>query len=186
MAPINFVDTKKILTWKFINSSKLVNQKENHSFNCDLKLNQAEEKPFKCDQCEYMCNRKDNLKAHQRKHTNEKAFECDQCKFKFTTTTHLKRHMLIHSQVKPFVCDKCDFKCARADNLKTHQRTHTDMNPWNFFFKGQFKVFNFFRVCQNHARKIQIKNYLNKNYDPEKKAYYENKILKLLKNWRHF
>ena len=42
-------------------------------------MTHKEERPFKCDDCDYSSSQKSNLRKHIMTHTGEKPFKCDDC-----------------------------------------------------------------------------------------------------------
>jgi len=88
------------------------------------------EKPFNCDQCDYVCLQSTHLTTHKRMHTGEKPFKCDHCDFACSRSTHLTTHKRIHTGEKPFKCDHCDFACVDSSGLTTHKRVHTGEKPF--------------------------------------------------------
>ncbi|VDP67550.1 unnamed protein product [Echinostoma caproni] len=65
----------------------------------------------------------------------EKAFACTMfdCTKRFARIDELKRHQRIHSDVKQFVCESCNKGFTRSDHLMTHRRTHTGERPYPCF-----------------------------------------------------
>jgi uncharacterized Zn-finger protein len=58
--------------------------------------------------------------GHPQPQANERPFKCDQCPQSFNRNHDLKRHKRIHLAVKPFPCDFCDKSFSRKDALKRH------------------------------------------------------------------
>ncbi|KAL9975985.1 hypothetical protein ACROYT_G013214 [Oculina patagonica] len=103
-----------------------------------------DEKPYMCDQCDYVSNREGNVKRHrklvhgevierQQKSRKEddqgegdederKKYVCTICGKRFTRQNHLDNHVMIHGDEKPFQCEECMYKCNRKCNLKRHTR----------------------------------------------------------------
>ena len=68
-----------------------------------------QERPLRCEQCDYSCAQAKHLKWHTFTHTGEK---------------------LIHSGEKPFVCKQCNYSSAEASKLKRHMQTHSGEKPF--------------------------------------------------------
>ena len=74
-----------------------------------MDVNDAGERPLRCEQCDYSCAQAKHLKWHTFTHTGEK---------------------LIHSGEKPFVCKQCNYSSAEASKLKRHMQTHSGEKPF--------------------------------------------------------
>eukprot|EP00088_Acartia_fossae_P042618 TRINITY_DN447_c0_g1_i1.p1 TRINITY_DN447_c0_g1~~TRINITY_DN447_c0_g1_i1.p1 ORF type:complete len:343 (-),score=38.03 TRINITY_DN447_c0_g1_i1:34-1062(-) len=92
-------------------------------------------KIIKCEVCDLPVRDNYQLKLHKRKHTNEKPYKCDDCQFPFTRSADLERHKKICKQrIISNFCTKChsafknqteynkhalwDTKCGRLKNMK--------------------------------------------------------------------
>ncbi|KAG8223628.1 hypothetical protein J437_LFUL003496 [Ladona fulva] len=89
----------------------------------------TDEKPFKCDVCEYRTAVLSRMKHHSRKHTGEKPYECDVCEFRTASHSNLKIHSFKHTGEKPFKCKVC-VRTSRRIYLKEHICKHTNEKPW--------------------------------------------------------
>ncbi|KAF5304210.1 hypothetical protein FQR65_LT08017 [Abscondita terminalis] len=85
----------------------------------------SNEKQFKCNLCDYLCNFSNNLKLHSMKHSGEQLFSCDKCNYKSYSNYNLRRHKIIHSNEKQFKCRLCDYRCNFLYNLKNHLIKHS-------------------------------------------------------------
>ncbi|GBP77944.1 Zinc finger protein 233 [Eumeta japonica] len=88
------------------------------------------EKPFKCKHCEYSAHRMGSLQSHMRTHSGEKPYKCKQCKYSACKLGELKIHMHTHTAVKPFKCEWCEYSTRKSADLKTHLLTHTGKKPY--------------------------------------------------------
>uniref|UniRef100_A0A8D9APG6 Zinc finger protein 64 n=1 Tax=Cacopsylla melanoneura TaxID=428564 RepID=A0A8D9APG6_9HEMI len=94
-----------------------------------------EDKPHKCDLCEFRTAYSQSLVIHFRTHTGEKPFECSACNFKCTTSSSLKSHVKIHhekhSRAEKLIsvgtenkqlhgCNYCAFKAKKLGTLNRH------------------------------------------------------------------
>ncbi|XP_026685779.1 zinc finger Y-chromosomal protein 1-like isoform X2 [Diaphorina citri] len=96
-----------------------------------------EDKPHKCDLCEFRTAYSQSLVIHFRTHTGEKPFECLSCDFKSTTSSSLKSHIKIHHEKrspveklcklaqsplgdKQYACKYCAFKAKKFGTLNRH------------------------------------------------------------------
>lgn len=87
------------------------------------------EKQFLCNigSCEKRFARVDELKRHQRTHSDYRPYGCDRCNKAFTRSDHLITHKRTHTGEKPYQCPHCDRRFARSDERSRHIKTH--MNP---------------------------------------------------------
>lgn len=58
----------------------------------------ADEKPFKCSECNFRCRNKFNLVVHGRLHTGEKIYYCNECGKAFATKSAFEQHVGAHSE----------------------------------------------------------------------------------------
>ena len=81
----------------------------------------------KCDLCEYVSTRSNDLVTHKRTHTGDKPYKCDfdRCDYACAQSSSL-----VHTGDKPYKCDLCDFACALSGTLVSHKRTHTGEKPY--------------------------------------------------------
>ncbi|UYV65697.1 hypothetical protein LAZ67_3005171 [Cordylochernes scorpioides] len=89
----------------------------------------SDEKPFKCEYCDYETTKKHSLTYHLYTHTGEKPFKCDQCDFRTRLKKNLKRHINTHASKRPFKCEHCDYETARKESLTNHLFKHTGEKP---------------------------------------------------------
>nr|CDS27254.1 early growth response protein 3 [Hymenolepis microstoma] len=91
----------------------------------------AKEKQFVCNAegCEKRFARVDELKRHQRTHSDFRPYTCNVCDKGFTRSDHLITHRRTHTGEKPYSCQYCDRCFARSDERSRHLRTHTNPRP---------------------------------------------------------
>ncbi|GFS07950.1 zinc finger protein [Elysia marginata] len=110
-----------------------------------------ERKVFRCPQCRYVTDRKNNLKRHivTMHHTSSKTLECcgiafqskaalrehnsvfhkggyrcSLCARNFCRKALLRRHLTVHSGQKDFFCEQCGYATSHKSNLERHQKVH--------------------------------------------------------------
>ncbi|KAA0197587.1 Early growth response protein 1-B [Fasciolopsis buskii] len=90
------------------------------------KPNRVLEKAFACTMfdCTKRFARIDELKRHQRIHSDVKQFVCDVCEKGFTRSDHLMTHRRTHTGERPYPCFHCDRKFARSDERNRHSKVH--------------------------------------------------------------
>eukprot|EP00090_Calanus_glacialis_P029570 TRINITY_DN47467_c0_g1_i1.p1 TRINITY_DN47467_c0_g1~~TRINITY_DN47467_c0_g1_i1.p1 ORF type:complete len:374 (-),score=64.85 TRINITY_DN47467_c0_g1_i1:40-1161(-) len=83
---------------------------------------------FTCSICGNVYARKENLKAHERKHTGETPYSCNYCEEKFNMSYKLKDHMNskhLNIERKLFVCEFCGKEYKKRSDMNEHTNTHT-------------------------------------------------------------
>ncbi|XP_046326311.2 zinc finger protein 729-like [Haliotis rufescens] len=111
----------------------------------------TDRKAFKCPQCLYFTDRKNNLKRHivtmhqecsktleccgvmflskaaLRDHVglfHRGGYRCQICSRNFCRKALLRRHLTVHSGRKDFSCDLCGYATSHKSNLERHQKVH--------------------------------------------------------------
>ncbi|KAF6778564.1 hypothetical protein AHF37_01561 [Paragonimus kellicotti] len=84
------------------------------------------EKAFACQfpNCLKRFARIDELKRHQRTHSDVRQFVCDVCGKGFTRSDHLMTHRRTHTGERPYPCEHCDRRFARSDERNRHMKVH--------------------------------------------------------------
>ena len=79
-------------------------------------------KSFKCDACDKVFMRSNNLKLHiDSVHEGRKSFTCDFCKSEFTQNSSLRRHMdRKHGEKKRFKCSTCNASFVEMRSFNEH------------------------------------------------------------------
>lgn len=115
-----------------------------------------DKKTFRCPQCRYLTDRKNNLKRHimtmhqdssksleccgvsfqnkaaLRDHNSifhRGGYRCQICSRNFCRKALLRRHLTVHSGQKDFFCDICGYATSHKSNLERHQKVHTKREP---------------------------------------------------------
>ncbi|VDM34498.1 unnamed protein product [Hydatigera taeniaeformis] len=91
----------------------------------------SKEKQFVCNAegCEKRFARVDELKRHQRTHSDIRPYTCNICDKGFTRSDHLITHRRTHTGEKPYPCQYCERCFARSDERSRHVKTHTNPRP---------------------------------------------------------
>ena len=73
-----------------------------------------------CDQCDFKCLQKSNLRIHKLYNHAERNIICDQCSMAFPLQSALDKHVrIVHEGIK-LKCPDCDFQTSTKQNLKKH------------------------------------------------------------------
>ncbi|XP_058167886.1 zinc finger protein 239-like [Anopheles ziemanni] len=59
---------------------------------------------------------------------NDRLYKCSQCERRFLRRTHLRSHEISHSNETPFGCGLCTLKFKRKHNLTAHLKIHDGSN----------------------------------------------------------
>ena len=116
------------------------------------KRSSGEKKPYRCQYCKYLTDRKNNLKRHVitmhekcgkileccdvvfanksalREHViafHRSGYDCRICGRTFCRKALLKRHVTVHSGQKDYVCSICGYATSHKSNLDRHKRRHS-------------------------------------------------------------
>ena len=82
-----------------------------------------------CGVCSKSCNNRDNLKQHERTHSDKaKRVTCDICHTTLATEAGLRDHWEAkHSGVQRFQCDYCSHRCNNAQNNRKHMESKCNL-----------------------------------------------------------
>ena len=118
-------------------AQKISVEKEPNDFNpLEAKGNSPENLQFSCDSCDFISERKKDLKYHMgEKHRHEQVrvkietyskkgedglYWCTMCQKKFTDPSNLRRHMAkAHYKILHF-CTDCNYSAQRKEDIKHH------------------------------------------------------------------
>ena len=117
----------------------------------------SQEKPFKCDLCEFATTSKFNITRHKANlHSKDKPYTCKSCEKSFIQEQFLIRHTRIHTGEKPYKCDACPFKAALKGDVKTHKKyKHSNERPHQCQFCSYASAIN--SELKRHVRKKHTK-----------------------------
>lgn len=125
-----------------------------NAMSCDMipPANLFGRKVFRCPQCHYTTDRRNNLKRHiltmhkesskmleccgivfstkasLRQHAmvfHYNGYTCYYCGRRFCRKALLKRHLSVHNGQKDFICTVCDYATSHKSNLERHRKIHS-------------------------------------------------------------
>lgn len=97
----------------------------------EAKPKQKYVKCIKCDWCNHMMSRYNELEAHvNRFHLKVKPYQCNYCKKSFFGKERLKGHLVTHTSIKACYCSVCNKQFQNNACLKLHMRRHTGYTPY--------------------------------------------------------
>ncbi|XP_018426938.1 PREDICTED: RE1-silencing transcription factor A-like [Nanorana parkeri] len=79
------------------------------------------EKPFKCEQCNYVASNQHEVTRHARQlHNGPKPLTCPHCNYKTADRSNFKKHVELHVNPRQFLCPVCDYAASKKCNLQYH------------------------------------------------------------------
>ena len=108
-----------------------------HMFAIHRQKVSEKQKIFKCEQCDYMSDKKRKFLDHVNSHQNIRDYTCTKCGKSFITPATLRTHVQWVHVKKPFHCDFCEHVTMSASHLKEHvrtQHTHRDIKPYKCLY----------------------------------------------------
>ncbi|XP_013109722.2 transcription factor Ouib isoform X1 [Stomoxys calcitrans] len=112
------------------------------------KDSKTSKKPYVCDICGNVYDRRYSLQAHIRRHRDEKPFECELCGQSFHCNFELSRHIRKHTGLRPYVCVYCKRSFGDRSTLIKHERIHRNERPYSCETCG--KTFTYSSVLKVH------------------------------------
>ncbi|XP_003743733.1 transcriptional repressor CTCF [Galendromus occidentalis] len=87
-------------------------------------------KCFKCDECDYVCKRRNYVKIHKQKvHVTPREMTCYLCQGNFASTATLYAHMgQAHAEELPYACEICGYRARARHRIVSHKLSH-DKEP---------------------------------------------------------
>lgn len=76
---------------------------------------------YKCSMCDMTCTRPAALARHIRhRHMNERPYKCNLCEYASCSKQNLETHLITHCSEKLMACDECSFRCRSMASLDKH------------------------------------------------------------------
>lgn len=98
--------------------------KHNYILNSSILKRDLRSQLYKCNDCNYECDLKDQFKSHMLKHSDFELFKCCECSYECFNKGNLKLHMLKHLKYKLFRCCECRYECYNKVDLQRHTLKH--------------------------------------------------------------
>lgn len=95
----------------------------------------AEDKPLRCNTCEFACRHQLVLEQHLRSHGGSRLYKCADCSFSTQNKQKMTWHLRIHTGEKPYGCEQCRYTCTDPLRLKVCSQFKNCL----FVFKKGFK-----------------------------------------------
>uniref|UniRef100_A0A8C8SDQ9 Zinc finger protein 646 n=1 Tax=Pelusios castaneus TaxID=367368 RepID=A0A8C8SDQ9_9SAUR len=83
----------------------------------------AEERRYKCNQCDKAYKHAGSLTNHKQSHTLG-VYQCAVCYKEFSNLMALKNHTRLHSEYRPYKCTLCSKAFRLPSELLSHQKAH--------------------------------------------------------------
>lgn len=77
-----------------------------------------EDKPLRCNTCEFACRHQLVLEQHLRSHGGSRLYKCADCSFSTQNKQKMTWHLRIHTGEKPYGCQQCRYTCTDPLRLK--------------------------------------------------------------------
>ncbi|KAE8592340.1 hypothetical protein XENTR_v10018735 [Xenopus tropicalis] len=80
---------------------------------------------YKCPLCDMTCPLPSSLRSHIRfRHSDERPFKCQHCEYSCKNLVDLRRHQDTHSKMPAFCCEyeECTFTARSMSSIKAHHR----------------------------------------------------------------
>merc|ERR1712030_230123 len=84
------------------------------------KMKIVDENCYKCDQCAYVTNQRNDLVAHKVSTHKGARHRCNLCSFSSIGKSKLNIHVINKHQVLNLYCNKCEYRTTQEDKLKEH------------------------------------------------------------------
>ncbi|XP_034991118.2 zinc finger protein 646 [Zootoca vivipara] len=85
----------------------------------------ADERRFKCNQCDKAYKHAGSLTNHKQSHTLG-VYQCGMCHKEFSNLMALKSHTRLHSEYRPYKCRFCHKAFRLPSELLSHQKAHDE------------------------------------------------------------
>lgn len=80
---------------------------------------------YPCDVCSRKFTSKTSLFHHKKSHSdNEKPFKCEYCNWRFRNRGHLSVHLYRHTGERPYVCSICNRGFKQKGDMRKHKAGH--------------------------------------------------------------
>lgn len=113
--------TNKKERWTCSQCNRSYSRKHDLERHVDIAHTMTEDKPFRCEQCKYVFDSEENLRAHENEHVREETkFKCEICEKGFKSQNTWKRHMRAHFDPSPFACEVCKRRFGREHDMHRH------------------------------------------------------------------
>lgn len=81
-----------------------------------------EDKPLRCNTCEFACRHQLVLEQHLRSHGGSRLYKCTDCGFSTRNKQKMSWHLRVHTGEKPYGCEQCSYTCSEPLRLKVRSQ----------------------------------------------------------------
>ncbi|GJQ81024.1 hypothetical protein Trydic_g23452 [Trypoxylus dichotomus] len=108
---------------------------------------------FPCDECGKMFKHRGYVKIHKARHKTERPYKCDICNMAFKLLNELRSHQRTHTEREAkYVCEMCDRAFTRGIYLRRHKIIHVSPDSKDFICKTCGKSFGLERSLKRHMK----------------------------------
>ena len=133
---------------------------------------------YKCDQCEYVINKKSNFEHHRQFHVKKSAYQCHRCSYSVSVTQrltyHLKNHHSELDQVIWFIILLKSYLCVTSIIIIFRRKVNycvkfrekirlltTKVNVWNHTMETKNLAHTRYFNLTHYAFGIIVKGFIN-------------------------
>lgn len=106
-----------------------------------------EDKPLRCNSCEFACCHQLVLEQHLRSHGGSRLYKCADCSYSTQNKQKMTWHLRIHTGEKPYGCEQCRYTCTDPLRLKVCYQSRRFIFLFVLFSKLTCRARTIFKIC---------------------------------------